>query len=198
MNFMEEKAIYYTETDYLTFEEGSETKNEYFDGQIYAMAGASAKHSVITVNILSELRTQLRKKNCTVYGSDMRIKVNETGLYTYPDISVACEDRKLIGDKTNTLLNPVVIVEVLSDSTESYDRGAKFEHYRQLSSLKEYVLVSQNDKKLEKFSRNSNGKWELSETTNEVTELDLPSIGCKLSIDEIYEKTDDIVASSQN
>ncbi|MCB1189732.1 MAG: Uma2 family endonuclease [Leptospiraceae bacterium] len=187
---MEEKALYYTETEYLDLEENSETKNEYFNGQIYAMAGASVKHITIASNLIMSLGFQLRKKNCVVFGSDMRVKISDTGLYTYPDISIACEDRKLTGDKTNTLLNPVVIVEVLSDSTERYDRGEKFAHYRQLSSLQEYVLVSQNSKKIEKFSRNSAGKWELTETTVEVPEIDLPMINCKLSIEEVYDKVD--------
>ncbi|MCB1190085.1 MAG: Uma2 family endonuclease [Leptospiraceae bacterium] len=187
---MEERAAYISESEYIALEENSKYKNEYFNGQIYAMAGASENHNIIATNILSELRFQLKKKDCIVYGSDMRVKVKKTGLYTYPDISIACGDRKFSGEKPDTLLNPIVIIEILSDSTEAFDRGGKFAHYRQLDSLYEYILVSQTEKKIEKFLRNHTGKWELTETTMEALEMELLSVDCKLLIEEVYEKTD--------
>jgi Uma2 family endonuclease len=118
----------------------------------------------------------------------MRIKVKSTGLFAYPDVLVVCPKLQFSGDKPDTLLNPIVIIEILSDSTESTDRGAKFSHYRQIPSLKEYVLVSQNPSKIEKYHLNSSYKWELEETTDKNPSIELHSISCVLKIDEVYDK----------
>ena len=185
---MEKSIGVSTEAEYLEYDLHSEFKNEFFNGQIYAMAGASEKHNTISINISSELRTQLKNKPCKVYAGDMRIKVKSTGLFSYPDLLVVCPKLQFSGDKPDTLLNPIVIIEILSDSTESTDRGAKFSHYRQIPSLKEYVLVNQNSPKIEKYHLNSSSKWELEETTDENPSIELHSIFCVLKIDEVYDK----------
>lgn len=185
---MEDPVRIYTEAEYLEYDLHSEFKNEFFNGQIYAMAGASEKHNTISINLSSELRAQLKNKPCKVYAGDMRIKVKTTGLYAYPDVLVVCPELQFSGDKPDTLLNPIVIIEILSDSTESTDRGAKFSHYRQIPSLREYVLVSQNSLKIEKYHLNASSKWELEETTEEIPQIELHSISCLLKLEEVYDK----------
>ena len=185
---MEEPASLYTETEYLEYDLHSDHKNEYFNGQIYAMAGASEKHNVISMNISISIGLQLRNKPCQVYAGDMRIKVKSTGLFAYPDLLVVCPEKLFSGEKPDTLLNPIVIIEILSDSTESTDRGAKFAHYRQIPSLREYILVSQNSGKIEKYHLNASSKWELEETTEENTQIELHSISCVLRLEEVYDK----------
>lgn len=185
---MEDSVRIYTETEYLEYDLHSEFKSEFFNGQIYAMAGACEKHNTISINIASELRTQLKNKPCKVYAGDMRIKVKSSGLFAYPDLLVVCPEQEFSGDKPDTLLNPVVIIEILSDSTESTDRGAKFSHYRQIPSLREYVLVGQNSQKIEKYHLNASSKWELEETTEENPQIELHSISCVLSLEEVYDK----------
>src|SRR5580765_534258 len=129
---------YYTPEQYLALEREAEYKSEYINGQIYAMLGASREHIVIAVNLVSELRTQFRGRPCEVYNSDMRVKVNPTGMYTYPDVTATCGEPVFDDKQRNTLTNPNVIIEVLSPSTEVYDRGVKFAHYRRLRSLTDY------------------------------------------------------------
>ncbi|MCB1142559.1 MAG: Uma2 family endonuclease [Leptospiraceae bacterium] len=186
---MEEPIKIFTEQEYLEYDLASQDKNEFFNGQIYAMAGASEKHNTISMNLSISIGLQLRNKPCKVYAGDMRIKVKSTGLFAYPDLLVACPEKVFSGDSPDTLLNPIVIIEILSDSTESIDRGAKFAHYRQIPSLQEYVLISQNSQKIEKYHLNSSSKWELEETTDEKQEIELSSISCVLKLEEVYEKT---------
>jgi len=128
---------YLSEEEYLEFERNSEIKHEYFDGEIFAMSGASEAHNLIVANVIGELGSQLKKKPCRVYPSHMRVKIESTKFYTYPDVMIVCEKENFADDKEDMQLNPDVIIEVLSDSTESYDRGKKFSHYRQIASLKE-------------------------------------------------------------
>ena len=158
----------WTARKYLAFERESAEKHEFLDGDIYLMTGASANHNLIVGNIYASLHTQLRQRPCVAYPSDMRLKVSESGLYTYPDISVVCEPPRFEDDRSDTLLNPTVIVEVLSPSTENYDRGKKFQHYRTLDSLQEYVLAAQDSPRLERYLRQSNDQWLFAD----VTELD--------------------------
>ncbi len=180
-----------SETEYFELERNSEIKHEYYQGEIFAMAGASEKHNVIVSNVIISLGVQLKKKPCRVYPGDMRLKIEETGLYTYPDVMVACGERKFGDEKLDTLLNPDVIIEVLSDSTETYDRGDKFLNYRLLDSLKEYVMISQNYRKIEKYSVNEYGKWVLTETDDENHVIFLESIGCELKLAEVYDKVEE-------
>ncbi|QTA83487.1 DUF820 [Desulfonema limicola] len=186
---MQQKAVsFISEQEYLDFEKDSETKNEYFDGEIFAMAGASRKHNLIVVNIIASLGYQLKNKPCRVYPSDMRLKIEKTGLYTYPDVMVVCGEEKFGDEKQDTLLNPDIIIEVLSDSTEKYDRGTKFKNYRQIESLKEYVMIAQNAKSMERYFRDEKGQWVLTETDDNNPFIDLKISGCRLEIDEVYDK----------
>ncbi len=179
---------YLTEEEYIEFERNSDIKNEYFDGEIFAMAGASEAHNLIVANVIVALGSQLKKKPCRVYPSDMRLKIESTKLYTYPDVMIVCGERKFDDKQKDMLLNPDVIVEVLSDSTESYDRSRKFCHYRQIASLKEYVMISQNIRKIEKFLKTENRQWLWEETDEEYPEIILESAGCSLHLEEVYDK----------
>ncbi len=189
---MEQRAVeFISEEEYLAQERSSEEKYEYYGGEVFAMAGASEKHNLIVTNVLSELRSQLKKRPCRVYPSDMRLKIEATGLYTYPDVMVLCGEREFGDDNLDTLLNPDVIIEVLSDSTESYDRGKKFWNYRTLESLKAYVMISQNSRRMEKYSRNKDGSWTFTEADDDHPLIVLESIGCNLEIAEVYDKVED-------
>jgi Uma2 family endonuclease len=188
----QEAVSFISEEDYLETEDISEIKHEYYEGEIFVMTGASEKHNLIASNLIITLGIQLKKRPCRVYPGDMRVKIEQTGLYTYPDVSVVCGERKFDGKKSNTLLNPDVIIEVLSDSTESYDRGEKFRQYRLISSLKEYVMVSQHSRKIEKYSRTEGQKWIFTETGEDSPAIELESIGCVLEISEVYDKTEDL------
>jgi len=142
-----------TPDEYLRLERKSEIRSEYFRGEIFAMTGASRFHNLICANVLSQIHRQFEGRACEVYQSDMRVKVSSTGLYTYPDIVATCNLPQFEDEAVDTLLNPQTIIEVLSDSTEAYDRGTKFGHYRNIESLQDYVLISQNMCRIERFSR---------------------------------------------
>lgn len=175
-----------TEAEYLAFDDKSEIRYEFMDGEIFAMAGASRKHNLANTNISRELGNQLLETDCEVYVSDFRVGVRG-GHNVYPNVAVACGDIEVV-DKDNTLLNPIVVFEVLSKSTEQRDRGDKAEDYYSLPSLKDYFLVSQNRVRVEHFSRRKNNVWLLKiyEDLNDALELD--SIKCKISLRMIYLK----------
>lgn len=179
-----------TAEEYLEFERGSEIKHEFYNGRIYAMAGAKRRHNLIALNIGSEIRTHLKGRNCETYPSDMRIYIPRFGLYTYPDVSVVCGKPEFQDAVLDTLLNPVLLIEILSDSTESYDRGKKFQHYRSIESLQEYVLVSQNEARIEKYIRQGDGFWVLSEAVGVDSSIMFESIDCPISLAEVYDKID--------
>ncbi|HEX8476646.1 MAG TPA: Uma2 family endonuclease [Pyrinomonadaceae bacterium] len=179
---------YFTAEEYLALEREAEYKSEYFNGEIFAMTGASRRHNLIAANVLVALHPQLKGRPCEVYTSDMRVKVSPTGLYTYPDVVVACEKPMFDDEYTDTLLNPTVIVEVLSKSTEGYDRGRKFEQYRKLVSLSEYLLIAQDKYHVEHYVRQPDNQWLLSETDNPQDIVNLPSIDCRLALSDIYDK----------
>ncbi len=144
----------FTEEEYLSFEEEALEKSEFFQGRIYAMAGGAHEHGNLSVRVIVTLDNALRHKSCTVYNSDVRIKIEATGLDTYPDASAVCNKPKLhIYKNTQTVLNPTLIVEALSATTENYDRGDKFENYKLIPSLAHYLLVAQNKAKVEHFVR---------------------------------------------
>lgn len=184
---MQAAASRYTAEDYLTRERTAEYKNEYVNGFIVAMTGASRAHNLITANIGGELRSQLKGRPCEVYIGDMRVKVEPTGTYRYPDVVVACGDIAFEDAELDTLLNPVLIVEVLPPTTEAADRGEKFAHYRRLPSLQEYLLISQDTPRIEQFTRQSDG-WLLSEVSGLDASLHLTAIDCALSLREVYDK----------
>jgi Uma2 family endonuclease len=174
--------------EYLALERKSQIRSEYIDGDMVAMSGGSRRHNLIVTNTVSELRTQLKGHPCEVYSSDMRVKVSQTGLYTYPDVVVACGEPKFEDVNVDTLLNPTAIFEVLSDSTESYDRGPKLGHYRKIESLVEYLLVNQFDYRIEHFVRQKEGPWLRSETRGTDSRIELPSIHCSLLLSEVYDR----------
>lgn len=177
----------YTPERYLALERTAEHRSELINGQIYAMSGASRRHNLIVLNVGGELRTRLRGRPCETYVSDMRVKVSATLMYTYPDVVAVCESPQLEDDRGDTLLNPSVIVEVLSDSTEAYDRGEKFAHYRKLDSLREYILVSQNAMRVEQFVRHGE-HWVLTEVIGPEGVLRVESLGCEIPLKDIYER----------
>lgn len=177
-----------TAKDYLEFERKSHIKHEYFDGEIFAMSGAKRNHNKVSTNLGGLVWQHLKGKNCESYSNDMRVFVPQTGLYTYPDLVVVCGEPQFQDDVFDTLLNPVLLIEVLSDSTESYDRGKKFQHYRSIESLQEYVLVSQDEARVEKYVRHGDGFWLLSEAVGLESEIEFTSIECRLALREIYDK----------
>jgi len=174
--------------EYLSMERYSEIRNEYFDGEIFAMAGASREHNQISSNIVRVIGNQLLEKPCNIYSSDMKVKVKEIEKYTYPDIVIACETETYADDNNDVLLNPMVIMEILSDSTEAYDRGAKFAHHQLLDSLVDYILISQYFCQVEIFTRRDDDTWIYSKYATMEDVVTIGSIHCELSISEIYRK----------
>ncbi|MDT7687343.1 MAG: hypothetical protein QOE46_102 [Acidobacteriota bacterium] len=177
-----------TQEEYLVLERGSEVKSEYLAGEIFAMVGASKRHNLITSNIIRILGNQLLDRPCNVYPSDMRVKVSPIEKYVYPDVVVACEEENFDDAEKDTLLNPVVIIEVLSESTEAYDRGRKFEHYQYIESLTEYLLVSQDPSRIEQYVRQSNHEWRYSAYHTAEDILKISIIGCELILKDVYAK----------
>ena len=182
--------LYLTPEQYLHQERKSDAKHEYYGGEIFALAGASRQHNLITTNVIRELSTQLKKRACTVYPSDLRVKISETGLYTYPDVVVVCGKAQFEDKEQDTLLNPTVVVEVLSKSTEAYDRGTKFKNYRALPSLTEYVLIAQDTHHIEHYLRQADNQWLLSEVDDPQGVVELPTIQCSLLLSEVYDKVE--------
>jgi Uma2 family endonuclease len=181
----EATRVTYTPAEYLQRERAAETKSEYRYGEIVAMTGVSRAHNLIAGNLFSELRQQLRGGGCETYVSDVRVRVRTTGLYTYPDVVVACEPIQFEDDHVDTLLNPTVVVEVFSPSTEAYDRGEKFAHYRRLDSLREYLLVAQDTMRVERFVRQGE-QWVLTELNAPDDVLEIAAIDCRVVLREIY------------
>ncbi len=177
-----------TEAEYLIFEREAEIKHEYLAGQVVAMSGASRVHNLICTNIVGALHPHLQDKPCEIYQSDMRIKVAATGLYTYPDLTIVCGEPHFADAFVDTLVNPTLIIEVLSPSTESYDRGKKFHHYRQLASLQEYVLVTQDAPRLERYVRRENAVWEFTAADGLGATLQLTALDYLLALADVYAK----------
>ncbi len=182
--------LYLTPEEYLTLERQAETKSEYWNGEMYAMAGASETHILIVTNLVISLGPQAKGRPCKIYSNDMRVKVQATGLYTYPDVVVVCGNAHLEDRHNDTLLNPTVLIEVLSPSTETYDRGAKFEFYRKLASLSDYLLVAQDRPFVEHYMRQPDGRWVLNEYEGLDAIIHIASIGCELRLADIYDKVE--------
>lgn len=180
------RKLSFTFAEYVAQEQASDTKHELVNGEIFAMAGGTIEHGRLASRVTATLLAQLRGRPCEAFSSDVRVRVLATGLATYPDLSIVCGRLAHDPEDTNTIVNPIVLVEVLSDSTEAYDRGEKFAHYQRIPSLKEYVIVSQRGPRIEVFQRNEDGKsWtlyvaEASESVN------LASIQCRIAVDEVY------------
>jgi len=179
-----------TPEQYLEIERKAEFRSEYYQGEMFAMSGATITHTALVVNIAVDLAPQLRPGPCRVYTQDLRVQVSATGLYTYPDLVIACREYRLLDARQDTLLNPVVIIEVLSESTEAYDRGKKFGHYRTLESLQEYVLVAQDRVQVERFTRQPGEQWLLTAANRLEDTIALESVGCQLHLADIYEGVD--------
>src|SRR5260221_3345388 len=179
---------YISPEEYLRLERQSEYKSEYVNGEIFAMTGASRKHNLVAGNIFRELSQQLKSRQCEAYVGDMRVKVTATGLYTYPDVVVVRGEPRFEDKYFDTLLNPTLLVEVLSPSTERYDRIAKSSYYRTLDSLAEHLLVAQDEVRLEQYVKQPNGQWLLFECSSLDNHIELSSISCSLALRDRYDK----------
>jgi Uma2 family endonuclease len=180
---------------HLSFEEwleaeraSAEGRSEYVDGEVFAMTGASAEHNTIVMNIGRELSIQLKGRPCQVYANDMKVLIRSASAGKYPDLVAFCGEPELLDGRRDVLLNPSLLVEVLSNSTEAYDRGDKFALYRQIPSLREYLLVSQSRVLVELFSRGDDGRWVLADYRSLNDRVPLPSLDCTLDLAEIYDK----------
>jgi Uma2 family endonuclease len=178
----------YTVEEYLAFERASQTKHEYYDGRIYAMTGASLPHALIVSNLMSSLHNKLKGSPCLALCNDLRVGTTD-GVYTYPDVLVVCEEPQLEDSWKDTLLNPQIVIEVLSPSTESYDRGDKFVHYQSIPSLKEYILIAQDRPQVVHFTRQPDGSdWNSSWHNGPSESLTFKSIPGDIALKEIYDR----------
>jgi Uma2 family endonuclease len=189
MSALPKTKHYITPKEYLAFErECVDQKHEYFDGEIFAMSGASFRHTLISSAITGIFYNQFLGRNCSAVSSDLRVKISETGLYTYPDIIVVCGEPEFEDQVFDTLLNPVIIIEILSKSTENYDRGKKFENYRKIKSLQEYLLVSQEEIHIDHYQRQNNQIWTFQSYTLPEEKIILSSINAQLILADVYAK----------
>lgn len=177
-----------TEAEYLAKERKAEFKSEFYRGEMFAMSGASREHILIAGNMVGELRNQFKGRCCEVYSNDMRVRVSATGLYTYPDVVIVCGEPEFLDAEVDTLLNPTVLIEVLSPTTESYDRGAKAEQYRRIPSLREHVLITQDRPHVDVLIRQEDGSWLLRESNDLDQVVTLPSVSASLPMSEIYDR----------
>ena len=182
-------STFLTPQQYLERERAAEFKSEYYAGEIFAMAGASLAHVTIVTNLVMEIGSRLRQKPCKVYSTDLRLATSPSGLYTYPDVMVICGKPACIDAHLDTVTNPILVIEVLSDSTKNYDRGQKFESYRAIASLMEYVTVSQDKMHVEVHTRQSDDTWLLRDVRDSGP-VKLQSIGVELQLADIYEKVE--------
>jgi Uma2 family endonuclease len=179
-----------TPEQYLEIERKAEFKSEYYQGEMFAMAGAGWTHNRLVANLIATLHQQLRSRPCQILPSDMRVQVEATGMYTYPDVIVVCGEPQFLDEKRDTLLNPSLIVEVLSPSTEIYDRIRKFEHYRSVESVSEYLMLASERVSAELYTRQPDGRWLLTAVNRLEDSLDLQSVGVHLALADLYEKVD--------
>jgi Uma2 family endonuclease len=175
-----------TEAEYLTFDRSSAVKHEYIDGQLYAMTGASGHHNLITASTIAALIAQTRGGDCRVFSSDMRVHAPSAGSYFYPDVTVVCGEIVYTDEQFDTLENPTVIIEVLSPSTERFDRGQKFQHYWRIPTLQTYVLIAQDQARVERFTRQETNEFLLAVAAGRDRAIELPSIDCNLALADLY------------
>ena len=178
-----------TEAEYLAFSETSEVKYEYCQGYAYAMTGGSLRHAAISANVITALNNALRERDCTVASSDLRVQVRNN-VYRYPDVSVICSAPEYTEERTDTITNPTVLVEVSSPSTGVIDRSIKLEEYTQLASVNAYVLVSQNVAKIELYARQADGAWLYTNVTDVESNIVIPALDCTLALADVYRKVD--------
>lgn len=168
--------------EYLENERKAQTKSEYFRGESFAMGCSNVRHVLIVTNLVGELSQKLRQRPCKVYSTDLRLKVSPAGLYTYPDVMVTCGEEKYDDEHADTLLNPSLIIEVLSESTKNYDRGQKFETYRTLPSLMEYLTIGQDEVHVEQWVRQPDQRWVLTEYNSPAAAIALQSVSVQLQV----------------
>jgi len=179
-----------TPEQYLEIERKAEFKSEYLNGEMFAMAGAKRVHNVIVAHAIRELDQRLRSRPCEVYSNDMRVYMPSTGLYAYPDVVAVCGEPRFQDDQEDTLLNPGLIVEVLSPSTEAYDRGRKFQHYKSIESLREYLLIASDHINADLYTRQPDSRWLLTSADKLEDSLTLESVGAQLTLADLYEKVE--------
>ena len=182
--------VFHTFAEYERLEEHSSVKHEYLGGQIYAMAGGTPEHAALTMAVGIILGTAVQGGRCRVYSSDLMVRVPKTGLCTYPDVSVVCGPREVDPESKNAVTNPSVLVEVTSKSTEEYDRGEKLEHYKQIPSLREYVLASHREPAIEVWRREADGNW-TTRVARAGEHVLLTSVSCRLDVNAIYQAASD-------
>ncbi len=176
-----------SEAEYLAFERESDIKHEYVNGTVYAMSGAKRAHNLICTNIVRHYGTQLAQQGCEIYQSDMRVQVKATGSYRYPDVVIVCGEPTFADDESDTLLNPTILIEVTSPSTIAVDRGVKSWEYRHLPSLTDYLLIAQDDARIERYQRQADDRWLLSDTLGLNSQVELAALDCTLVLAQIYE-----------
>jgi Uma2 family endonuclease len=179
-----------TPEEYLVRERLAETRSEYYQGEVFAMAGASEKHNTIVTNLVASLVTKLRGRKCRIYSSDMRLLVSDAGLYTYPDVLVVCGKPILADTHADILTNPALIIEVLSESTKDYDRGGKFHQYMRIPSLQEYLTVSQTEMLIDKRIRQADNSWVIREVVPSNGKVVIECLGIELDFAEIYDQVE--------
>ena len=182
------KEHYYTPEEYLELERAAEFKSEYYNGEIYAMSGSSPQHSIISVNLIREISTHLRGKKCQPFDKDMKIGAKQSWFYYYPDASVICGEPTYRDNQQDVCTNPRVIFEVLSPSTEALDRGRKFLQYQRIESLTDYVLIAQDEARVEHFTKQKDGSWNLRIVSGLKSKLRIASIDCTLSLAELFDR----------
>src|ERR1044072_6698528 len=180
---------YVSPEEYLTLERKAEFKSEYLDGVVYAFAGGSPRHNLIVANVIITLGGQLKGRPCRVHPSDLKIRVSNSKRFFYPDVSVVCGAYEFADDQQDVILNPTLIVEVSSESTAAFDRGKKFLSYQQISSLQEYLLLSQDEILIEGYTRQGNDTWLYTKLTDAEGKLTLSSVACELALRDVYDKT---------
>ena len=186
-----------TVEQYLASERDADARHEHVNGETFAMAGGTPRHSAVCANVIIALGTALRGGPCRAYDSNLRVHVPETGLYTYPDASVLCGEAKVLGGDRLTVTNPKVLVEVLSDGTESYDRGARFRHYQALTSLEDILLVGSDEKRVQHFRRLPTSQWLLTtyEGLSAGEQIELESVSARFAFDDVYAQLEGVPTS---
>lgn len=185
-----QRKPYLSPEAYLAQERQAATRSDYWEGEIYALAGASEAHNLIVANLVISLGTQLKGRPCRVYSNDMRVKAQTYDLYTYPDVVLVCDQPQFEDHQRDTLINPTVLIEVLSPSTELYDRGTKFTVYRTLASLTDYLMVSQHHAFIEQYTRQPDGRWVLTVSAGLDAIVRIESAGCELRLADVYDKVE--------
>lgn len=178
-----------TEAEYLAFERESQERHEFYKGEIFLMSGASFKHNVIEDNLRGTLHAFLKGKKCRSFGSNLRIHIPKNTLYTYPDILIVCDEPKFVDNEFDTLLNPAVIIEILSPSTGNYDRGAKFDLYREIETLKEYILIDSATIHCIQYAKNTDSTWTFSEAKAPGDTFNIKTIALQLQLSAVYDGT---------